>query len=176
MTTGDEIAPGWPFRVEDSTDHHWLAVCGTVAVLILHEGTEDDPDHVHATARLLMRGLRTRAPKQQLLAVLPPSLAKPPSERVRRALVEASTAARALDRTAAVVLGQGFLPSIHRGAITGVLAVLRAEVDAKVVSTVRDGVAHVVGSDTVAITALTRVCEARLADAAVVARQRGARF
>lgn len=171
MSAPEEIAPGWVLRVEDSTPHHWLAVCGTVVVLVLHTGTEDDPGHVHASARVLMRALRTRAPLHQFLVVFPPTLGKPPSERVRRALVEANGAARALDRCAAVILGQGFLPSIHRGAITGVLTVLRSSIDAKVVSTLRDGVAHVV-SDPVAISALTRVCEERVTAFVTVSRER----
>lgn len=166
MSDRREIAPGWALQVEDSTEHHWLATCGTVVVLVLHEGTADDPGHIQASARLLARSLRLRAPKHQFLAVFPPTLGRPPSERVRRALSDAGSVSRTLDRSAAVILGQGFLPSIHRGVITGVLTLLRAPIETKVVSTIREGVTHVVGTDDVAIAALTRVCEERVADVA----------
>ncbi len=161
-----EILPEVRVRTEDSTPHHWVGTCGTLVLLVLHEGSHEDPAHVIAGQRAITSVLRRGAATVQLLVVWPPTLGKPPSAEVRRAIVDASPSGRAIDRAAGVVLGTGFLPAMHRSAVTGILALARASVAVRIFGTIPDALGHVVvGHDAARLRALTKFCEDHIARA-----------
>jgi hypothetical protein len=146
-------------RTEDSTAHHWVGTCGTLVMLVLHEGSHADPAHVVAGQRAITSVLRRGHAAVQLLVIWPPTLGKPPSAEVRRAIVDASPSGRAIDRAAGVVLGTGFLPAMHRSTVTGILALARLPVVVRMFGTVPEAIAHLVGNDAERLAALTRFCE-----------------
>lgn len=157
-----EVAPGWPLLVEDSATHHWIGACGDVVLLFVYDGSQDDVGHVRITTRLVARLRRERDRKLQLLCVLAPGSARPPSVEVRRAIVETKQRFdESFDRAAVVVLGSGFLPAIHRGAITSVTAAARLAAPLRVMDSLRLGVRYVVGDRPVITEALTRFCDER---------------
>lgn len=160
-----EILPGVHVRTEDRTAHHWVGTCGTLVMLVLHEGSDTDPAHVVAGQRAITSVLRRGHAAVQLLVVWPPTLGKPPSAEVRRAIVEASPSGRAIDRAAGVVLGTGFLPAMHRSAVTGILALARASIAVRIFGTVHEAMAHLVGDDAERLRALTTFCEDHVARA-----------
>lgn len=159
-----EILPEVRVRTEDSTPHHWVGTCGTLVLLVLHEGSQTDPGHVVAGHRAITSVLRRGHAAVQLLVVWPPTLGKPPSAEVRRAIVDAAVVGRFIDRAAGVVLGTGFMPAIHRSTVTGILALTRPSVAVRIFGTIPDALGHVVG-EAERIAALTRFCEDRVARA-----------
>lgn len=160
-----EILPGVRVRTEDRTAHHWVGTCGTLVMLVLHEGSHADPAHVVAGQRAITSVLRRGHAAVQLLVVWPPTLGKPPSAEVRRAIVDASSSGRAIDRAAGVVLGTGFLPAMHRSAVTGILALARASIAVRIFGTVPEAMAHLVEGDAERLRALTTFCEDHIARA-----------
>jgi hypothetical protein len=158
-----EILPGVRVRTEDSTAHHWVGTCGTLVLLVLHEGSDADPAHVVAAQRAITSLLRRGHTPVQLLVVWPPTLGKPPSAEVRRAIVDASPSGRAIDRAAGVVLGTGFLPAMHRSAVTGILALARVSVAVRIFGTVPEAMGYLVGHDADRLRALTKFCEDHIA-------------
>lgn len=161
----EEIAPRTRIRTEESTANHWVGSCETLVMLVLHEGSHADPTHVRTAQRTMVGLLRQGHQTLQLLVVWPPTLGKPPSAEVRRAIVEAAPIGRSIDRVAGVILGTGFLAAMHRSAVTGIFALTRAPVSPCIVDNVADAVAHVARDDARRAEALTRFCEGRVAHA-----------
>lgn len=157
------LAPDCAISVEEATEHHWIGVCSSLVILLLHDGSQTDPQHVRGIERAVAKLVRRGASTAQLLVVFSPTLAKAPSPEVRQAIVSAAPLSRRLDRAAAVVLGTGFLPAIHRGAITGILSFLGLPTAICVTSTIREGLAHTYSGSAAARDELARFCEERVA-------------
>lgn len=163
-----ELAPGWILREEESTENHWVGSCGELVMVFAYEGSHDDVGHVHAGARAVQRVGAELGPKVKLLFVVPPLHGKPPDARVRSAIVEAARRlATHACRAAIVVAGTGFGAAVHRGATTGVLALLRPSFPVKVEADVREGLAFLLGRDHPAYGALAPRCEQRMLGPAV---------
>lgn len=162
MPTTIDIAPGVALLVEETTSSHWIATCETLVILSLSESSHADPRHVHATAQVLARTLRRGASAAQLLVLFAPSITKPPSAEVRQAIVDTAQLGRRIDRAAAVIMGEGFLSAIHRGAITGILSLLGLPSTIRVARSIREGVEHTFRGTESAASALERYCEANV--------------
>ena len=63
------------------------------------------------------------------------------------------------------MLGTGFLPAMHRSAVTGILALARASIAVRIFGTVHEAMAHLVGDDAERLRALTTFCEDHVARA-----------
>lgn len=160
MSERIELAPGCALIVEESTPNHWIACCDTLVILYLYGSSHADPQHVLTAQQALSRAIR-RGGSAQMLVLFSPSLIKPPTAEVRRAIVESEHLSRRIDRGAAVILGTGFMSAIHRGAITGILAALGLPGTIRVTQSIREGVAHAFRGSAAAALALERVCAAR---------------
>ncbi len=158
-----ELAPGWALHEEESTQNHWVGACRELVMLFAYEGSHEDPRHVHAGARLIERLAGELGPIVKLLFVVPPLHSKPPDARVRGAIVQAARRLEGrVSRVSVVVAGTGFGAAVHRGAATGVLALLRPRVPVKVHASVRDGLAHLLSREHEALAPLVRCCEERM--------------
>jgi hypothetical protein len=166
MSKTFELAPGCTAYVEEATAHHWVATCGTLVIVLLHEGSYADPQHVRAGERAITRLVRRGAAAVQMLVIFPSTLSKPPSAEVRRAIVDAASVKSKIDRAAGVVLGSGFMSAIHRGAVTGILALVGAPGIVRVVSSVTEGLEHIYGRHASTLAPLARLCNERVAEGA----------
>jgi hypothetical protein len=158
-----ELAPGWTFSVEDRHPHHVIATCGDVVIVIAHRGSHDDTRHVEIGGRVVEQHHARRGAKLRVLFAIA-AHGKPPSADVRGRMREAILRLRGMTSRVAVVLeGEGFGAAIQRGVVTGGLA-LRADVETKVVATVREGLEALVDPHAAAFFPLLRACEALLGD------------
>jgi hypothetical protein len=153
------LAPGFVLRVEDDAPNHWIAECGFVVIVLLRVGSHQDPTHVSTVARLVSRRRRLGLPKASILAICPPEVRTPPTQDVRRAFLDAAHLRAHIDRVAAVVLGEGFAPAVHRGAVTGILALIQSPKTFEITSTIAEGVYHVLGGHSPVAGPLIRICE-----------------
>lgn len=163
MNRSYELGAGRVVHCEESTNHHWIGTCESLVILILRDGSHSDPQHIVATDRLVSQLLR-RGVAPHVMVIFSPSLSRAPSESVRKAIVEASSFAK-IERAAAVIMGQGFLAATHRGAMTGVLALLRPTAAIRVVSSVSDALDHLFGRGAPGWAPLAALCEERLREA-----------
>lgn len=158
-----DLAPGYRLELEESTENHWIGTCRDVVLVFAYEGSHDDVRHVHTTGRVLERLSRQTGAPVKLLFVLPPQHSKPPDGRVRDALAQGvRRLEKQVSRAAVVVSGTGFGAALHRGAVTGILALIRSKTPVKVVGDVRDGLAHLMEADCGAFQPLLRHCEERV--------------
>ncbi len=157
----NELSPGWVLREEESTPLHWVGACRDVAMVFAYDGSQEDVRHVLAGARVIEQVARDHGPAK--LLVVPPHGARPPDARVRSAFVRV---AQRLDerasRIAIVVAGEGFGAAVHRGAATGVLAIVRPRVPVKIHASVRDALAFLIDRESAAFAPLVRFCEERM--------------
>jgi hypothetical protein len=159
-----ELAPGWPLVVEETTENHCVATCGDVVLVFAYEGSHADVQHVDTAARVIESLSRQRRDRARLLFVLPEAHASPPSARVRSAIVDA--AKRVDDRLSKgclVVSGSGFSAAIHRGALTGIMALARPRAPFLVTSNLRAALGHLLGAGAPVLEPLLRFCEERRA-------------
>lgn len=164
MTRGTELLPGWPLVVEETTPNHWIASCRDVVLLVAYEGSSDDVRHIETTTRVIERIGRELGPTVKLLFVVPPVHAKPPSAEVRSAIVrDFRRTGRYVLRAAVVVAGSGFGAAVHRGAATGVLALVRPAFPVKVHRDLDEGLASLLGSEHEVLKPLAQRCEQALA-------------
>jgi hypothetical protein len=159
-----DLVPGWPVHVEDSTANHWVGSCGDLVMVFVYEGSADDVRHISTGAELVERLHRERRAPVRLLFALPPHHAKPPSSRVRRAFTQAAKRleGRVL-RAAVVVASRGFGAAIQRGAITGIIAIVRPKVSIKVEAGLREGLRFLLGDNEPVFEPLLKLCEQTLA-------------
>lgn len=158
-----ELSPGRTVRVEDATPHHWIATCESLVILVLRDGSQDDPRHIHEIDRAVSRLASKATSPLYVLLIFSPTLAKPPSAAVREAISAAAPTFTRISRAAGVVMGQGFLAAIHRGALTGILSMLRIPAAIRVVSTVPEAIEHIFGRDAASWAGLVKLCEERAA-------------
>ena len=165
------LPPSFELRVESSTLHHWVATCGDIVLVFVYEGSADDGQHVAASVRAIERAARTSGRSVRLLSALPAAHARPPSAVVRKAVTEAaSRVAPRIARSAFVVSGTGFASAIHRGAITGVLALARPGVPIRVEGSISEGLASLIDRLDPLFAPLLEVCAARIQGPAADAR------
>ncbi|MBL8683696.1 MAG: hypothetical protein JNK05_31280 [Myxococcales bacterium] len=158
-----ELSPSREVRVEDATPHHWIGTCESLAILVLRDGSQDDPRHMREIDRVIAQLATKASAPLFLMVVFAPTLTKPPSAAVREAIAAAGPTLTKLSRGAAVVMGQGFLAAIHRGAMTGILSMLRLPAAVRVVATVPEAIEHIFGRDAASWVGLVRLCEERAA-------------
>lgn len=158
-----ELAPGWLIEVEDSTNNHWVGSCGDLMIAFAYQGSHNDLRHVQAIGRCIDRLGKDSKNGVRILFVLPPLHAKPPDEKVRRALVdELRRCAAQISIAAIVVEGTGFGAAIHRGVLTGILGVVRPKFRLVVEGSVRAGLSSLLDSRSAVFRPLLRYCEDRL--------------
>lgn len=158
-----KLGPGRSVRVEDATPHHWIGTCESLAILVLRDGSQDDPQHMREIDRVVSKLATTVSAPLYLMVVFAPTLTKPPSAAVREAIAAAGPSLMKLSRGAAVVMGQGFLAAIHRGAMTGILSMLRLPAAVRVVATLPEAIEHIFGRDAASWVGLAELCEDRAA-------------
>jgi hypothetical protein len=145
--------------LEEATDNHWIGTARGMVAVFAYEGSHTDARHVHTAARLVERLRREQNGPVMILFVLPRNHSKPPDAFVRNELAKVM---RRLDahvkRAALVVLGTGFAAAIHRGAVAGILTVLRSRMPVKIAGTVEEGLAHLVDPQSAGFDALLRTC------------------
>lgn len=145
--------------VEESTPNHWVAAWNDIVLLVAYEGSSSDVGHVQAGARAIERMARRYPGKTRFLFVLPPRHAKPPDAHVRTALFQTAKRLEAnVDRAAVVIAGEGFVAAVHRGAATGILAIIRPRIVVKITSNTRDAL-QFLGGTSDGIDSLMDVCE-----------------
>lgn len=158
-----ELLPGWPLSVEESTANHWVGACREIVMVFAYEGSHDDVQHVIAAGRLIERVNVERGTPAKLLFALPPRHSKPPSSRVRSAIVQSAGRLKSqVSRFAVVVSGSGFGAAVHRSAFTGLLTLIRPNVPFKVEARLSDAIDYLLGADRAALDPLVRFCEQRL--------------
>ncbi|HRI51244.1 MAG TPA: hypothetical protein PLW65_13780 [Pseudomonadota bacterium] len=158
-----ELAPGWLIEVEDSTPNHWVGSCRDLVIAFAYPGSHNDLRHVQAIARCIERLGKNSKNGVRILFVLPPLHAKPPDEKVRRALVdEIRKSAAQIAIVVTVVEGTGFGVAIHRGVLTGILAMVRPKFRLVVEGSVRAGLSLLLDSKSAVFQPLLRYCEDRL--------------
>jgi hypothetical protein len=168
VTQGTELLPGWRLVVEESTSNHWVASCRDVVLLVAYEGSSGDVRHIETATRVIERVGEELGPTVKVLFVLPPVHAKPPSAEVRSAVTrDFRRIARYVLRAALVVAGSGFGAAVHRGAATGVLALVRPAFPVKIHRGLEEGLAYLLGSEHEALKPLARCCEPMLFHAPV---------
>lgn len=158
-------AAAWKLVVEEHTEHHWIASTGSVVIVVVSEGSHDDVGHVAAAARVVRRLHRKHEAPLQLLFVVPPKVSKAPSAQVRAAIVaDARRLDASVDRAALVVLGSGFGSAVHRGAATGVIALLRLRTQWKITSSLTEALGFLIGEAHPALAEVSARCEEQLHD------------
>lgn len=163
MIDGTELLPGWRLVVEERTPNHWVASCRDVVLLVAYEGSSDDVRHIQTTTRVIERVGRELGPTVKLLFVVPPVHAKPPSAEVRSAIVrDFRRISACVSRGAVVVAGSGFGAAVHRGAATGVLALVRPSFPVTVHRGLSEGLAYLLGSEHEALKPLAQACQRML--------------
>ncbi len=158
----NELAPGWPLVIEETTENHCIAVCGDVVLVFPYEGSHADVRHAETALRVIQRQSRQRQGLVRLLAVMPATHSKAPTGPVRDAILEMATRHRDRVSAAAVVMpGSGFSAAIHRGVLTGMVALLRFRSPPKVTSDLREALVYLVGEGEPVLYPLLRFCEER---------------
>lgn len=158
-----EVAPGFAVQVEEDTPNHWVGAWGDLVLVFAFVGSSDDVAHVFTAARIVEDRARV-AGKAKVLFVLPPRHARPPSARVRSAILQVSRRlAKLTARLSVVVAGEGFGAAVHRGAVTGVFSLFRPDLPIKIATDFRDGLRFLLGEDHTAIEPLVGLCEQRVA-------------
>ncbi len=154
MTKHEALRPADSLKEEDRTENHWVGTYGDMAVLFLYDGSATDSRHVEVTTRVVQRlSLRLGRPCL-FLAVRTPG-GRPPDGSVRTAVHDSlGKTNRFVSRAAFVVLGDGFGPSIHRGVITGMHAIIGSKVALTVHPTIAEGLAKLQDPKSAAFTPL----------------------
>lgn len=165
MKKSYDLGSGRVVQLEEATAHHWIGTCDSLVILVLREGSHDDPQHIVSTERAVSRLLQQSTSPVNAMVIFSPTLSKPPSVAVRDAIVAASPAFTKLARAAGVVTGQGFLAAIHRGAMTGVLSMMRIPAAVRVVASVGDALEHLYGPQAPSWAPLVKFCDERVANA-----------
>ena len=149
-------------RQEESTPNHWIGWCGDLVLVFAYQGSHDDIRHVMTGAALVER-LKTEGRDVKLLFALPPLHSKPPSARVRAALVQVGRRlVGQVSKVAVVVVGgSGFGAAVHRSAVTGVIAIVRPKIKVQVVGSFRDGLGALLEPGSTAMSALLNLCDER---------------
>jgi hypothetical protein len=115
---------------------------------------------VQTTTRLLHKLNRELGRPAQLLFVVRSRLSKPPIAEVRSAITDAMTKNQKLaSRAAIVILGSGFGPAIHRGAITGLIAIVKPTVPLTVSSDLSEGLRTLFDETSPEFTQFVKHCE-----------------
>jgi hypothetical protein len=157
-----ELVPGWVVELEESTRNHWVGSCGNIALIFAYEGSHDDVRHVHAMARRVERLGKQSSNGVRLIFALPPLHSKPPDDNVRRELVTGMRRlAPLVSHTAIVVGGTGFGAALHRGVVTGIMAMARPSFRVKVEGSLRAGLGFLLDSESAVFEPLLRYCEDR---------------
>ncbi len=151
-------------EVEESTPHHWVGTCEDIVLAFAYEGSYDDVGHIHAMERAVDKLRRRQRFDLKLLFVLPSRHSKPPTEAVRNALLKSIRAHEGImARGTVVVAGSGFVAALHRGAVTGIVTLLRLKVPYKVTSSLREGLDFLLGPSAPLTSRILLQCE-RLAN------------
>ena len=157
-----ELAPGWPLVVEETTDNHCVASCRNLVLVFAYEGSHDDVRHVDTGMRVVERLYRQRKETVRLLFALSDTHTRPPSAPVRGAMLDAAKRNEGrLSRCCLVAPGAGFGAAIHRGAVTGIVGLLRVRVPFTVTSNLRDALVYLLGDGQPVIPPLLQFCEER---------------
>jgi hypothetical protein len=138
--------PTQTIEVAETSPNHWLGSCGDLVMLFAYEGSHNDTAHVTSGERLIQRLVRRNPAPLRLLFALPVGHAKPPDQRVRDELRRVIGRFEAhFERTSLLVLGTGFGPAVHRGAMTGLLAFVRPKATVKVHASIEDALHFLLG-------------------------------
>jgi hypothetical protein len=131
---------GLNVEVEERTQHYWVGTAGDIILVFAYPDSHEDPGAIKALGRTVEKYHRKHHRRAKVLFVLPTEAAKPPDANVRKAIVEVAKAVETLvERVAVVIGGTGFGAAIHRGALTGIMAMVRPSVPVKVANGVREG-------------------------------------
>lgn len=142
MTKHEALRPADALKEDERTENHWVGTAGELVVLFLYDGAVNDPRHVEVTSRLLQRTSLKLGRTCPFLVVLRSHAGKPPDSSVRSAVRESlEKSNRYVSRAAIVILGDGFAPSIHRGVVTSMYALVGPKVPLTVHSTIQEGLA-----------------------------------
>jgi hypothetical protein len=160
---GRDAPPDDRVVVEESTPHHWVGSAGNVVLAFAYPGSQQDVRHVLTTARVVGR-VRQDFGRVRVLVVLP-SEGGAPDARVRGAIVKLVRAYEAKGeerdmRFAIVLRGTSFHAAIHRGVVSGILA-LRSW-DARMFGDLRAALRYVVEGTDAPFDALAAACDARV--------------
>jgi hypothetical protein len=125
-----------------------------------YEGSYNDVRHVHAMARGIERIAKQSKNGARMLFILPPLHAKPPDEKVRRALVDMTRRHQSKVALLSLVIGgTGFGAAMHRGVATGLLSLARPTFRCKVEGTIHAGLSYLLDSKSAVFQPLLRFCE-----------------
>lgn len=142
MTKHEALSPTDSLKEEERTENHWVGTAGDLVVLFLYDGAVTDPRHVEVTSRVLQRTSLKLGRTCPFLVVLRSHAGRPPDSSVRSAVRESlEKSNRFVTRAAIVILGDGFAPSIHRGVVTSMYALVGPKVPLTVHSTIAEGLA-----------------------------------
>ena len=142
LDLGSKLGLPRTLKEEERTGNHWVGTYGDMAVLFLYDGAATDSRHVEVTAGVVQRLSSKLGRPCLFLVVLRGEIGRPPDVAVRSAVRESlSKSNGVVSRVAITVLGDGFGPSIHRGVITGMHALIGSKVALTVHPTITEGLA-----------------------------------
>ena len=147
-------------KEHERTENHWVGTYGDMALLFLYEGAVTDPRHVEVASRVVQRLSSKLGGPCLFFVVLRSQSGRPPDSAVRDAVRDSlGKGTGSVRRAAIAVLGNGFAPSVHRGVITGMHAIVRSKVPLTVHATIAEGLAKLQGAESPGFASLLQALE-----------------